>query len=486
MRDEDKKDEDVKTQSKKYEATVLRFLDNEIAASSNPVTVPIGQLDDVDMLVDSLLKESITATGEQETHQDPEPDEVDLLFAKIFRAQKETPPQNSKEAPEQMDPGLMQTPSPEARPVNEVSTDLIPREDIAKPEPEGTPHEEESPHEEVTTPSMQVPFLLPLGHETGKNRPEQDFEIPESESPDVAPIPVFALAPSKPARNMQVYFICAAFLCLLAGTGIVYFTGFKKSAPPESSKPVSSATQTAPVRSELALPSQDLPVHATDVKEPPPPPPGHNAGLKNPADLETGNSAKTSVSAKEGKRAVSEPIAPPPAPSPATGAPTPAAAADKGTSPTPPATGAIAANMPPPVTQNTVQLAASTLPSPPSSALMQPIVGATSDLARLMSSSQPSLRPPAPLRTATPAVALTRVLPQYPAIARKTHATGTVVLDILIDEHGKVVKATPTGGPSIFYTEAVSAVLRWRFKPATLDGVNTSSSIQVSLVFKEQ
>jgi protein TonB len=85
---------------------------------------------------------------------------------------------------------------------------------------------------------------------------------------------------------------------------------------------------------------------------------------------------------------------------------------------------------------------------------------------------------------ATPAAVISRVLPVYPEIARKSRTTGTVVLDVLIDEQGKVVKVTPASGPLILCPEAATAVLRWRFKPATLNGVNVSSSTQVSIVFK--
>jgi TonB family protein len=97
---------------------------------------------------------------------------------------------------------------------------------------------------------------------------------------------------------------------------------------------------------------------------------------------------------------------------------------------------------------------------------------------------QPSSPAPALPKKATPALVISRVLPVYPDVARRSHTTGTVVVDILIDEKGKVVKATPVSGPAILYAETVNAVLRWQFKPAYLDGTAVSSSNQISIVFK--
>jgi TonB family protein len=64
------------------------------------------------------------------------------------------------------------------------------------------------------------------------------------------------------------------------------------------------------------------------------------------------------------------------------------------------------------------------------------------------------------------------------------NANGTVVVEVQVDTQGKVSKVTPISGPSVFYQEAINAVMGWRFKPATLGGINTASSPQISLVFK--
>jgi len=60
---------------------------------------------------------------------------------------------------------------------------------------------------------------------------------------------------------------------------------------------------------------------------------------------------------------------------------------------------------------------------------------------------------------------------------------GTVVVDAQIDAQGRVVKATAESGPAVLRPEAVRAVLQWRFKPATLDGISVPSATKVSIVF---
>ena len=94
--------------------------------------------------------------------------------------------------------------------------------------------------------------------------------------------------------------------------------------------------------------------------------------------------------------------------------------------------------------------------------------------------------PTAPLsKTVVPAEVIKRVAPTYSVLARQTHATGTVVIDVLVDEGGKVAKTTPISGPTILVPDAINAVQQWRFKPAQVDGNNVSSTSRVTVVFKQ-
>jgi len=65
-----------------------------------------------------------------------------------------------------------------------------------------------------------------------------------------------------------------------------------------------------------------------------------------------------------------------------------------------------------------------------------------------------------------------RVAPVYPEIARKAGVEGRVILQIVVDEAGKVIEARPVVAdpPGIFEQDAMTAVMQWRFEPALKDG----------------
>ena len=60
--------------------------------------------------------------------------------------------------------------------------------------------------------------------------------------------------------------------------------------------------------------------------------------------------------------------------------------------------------------------------------------------------------------------------PIYPEAARRMRATGTVSVDVVLDESGKVVSAVATTGPAILRDAAVQAALKARFSPTKLSG----------------
>ncbi len=82
-----------------------------------------------------------------------------------------------------------------------------------------------------------------------------------------------------------------------------------------------------------------------------------------------------------------------------------------------------------------------------------------------------------------PAEPVSRAKAVYPAIALRTRASGTVVVEAHIDNTGKVIKASPVSGPAIFHDEAVKAVMKWRYKPASLNGVHVASKSKAEIVF---
>ena len=60
--------------------------------------------------------------------------------------------------------------------------------------------------------------------------------------------------------------------------------------------------------------------------------------------------------------------------------------------------------------------------------------------------------------------------PAYPAEAKASRAQGTVPVRVLVDELGRVVKATAESGPQALRSAAVDAARRCRFTPTLLSG----------------
>ena len=59
--------------------------------------------------------------------------------------------------------------------------------------------------------------------------------------------------------------------------------------------------------------------------------------------------------------------------------------------------------------------------------------------------------------------------PTYPAIARQIKLRGSVTVQVLIDESGKVVSAKALSGHTAFIDAAESAARRARFSPTTIN-----------------
>jgi periplasmic protein TonB len=60
--------------------------------------------------------------------------------------------------------------------------------------------------------------------------------------------------------------------------------------------------------------------------------------------------------------------------------------------------------------------------------------------------------------------------PIYPETAKRMRTAGTVTVDVVLDESGKVVSATATSGPTVLRDAAVQAALKARFSPTKLSG----------------
>ena len=85
-----------------------------------------------------------------------------------------------------------------------------------------------------------------------------------------------------------------------------------------------------------------------------------------------------------------------------------------------------------------------------------------------------------------PAVAVRKVTPVYPASARRFRVWGTVLLNVEVDQTGKVTRASAVSGPALLRPAAEEALMKWQFKPATVNGVNQRSTVSVSVTFSPE
>ena len=76
--------------------------------------------------------------------------------------------------------------------------------------------------------------------------------------------------------------------------------------------------------------------------------------------------------------------------------------------------------------------------------------------------------------------------PPYPPIAKAAGIQGTVAVQIVIDEQGRVVSAKATSGPPLLLNAAVQAAYRARFTPTVLGGqaVKVTGSITYNFVLR--
>jgi periplasmic protein TonB len=79
-----------------------------------------------------------------------------------------------------------------------------------------------------------------------------------------------------------------------------------------------------------------------------------------------------------------------------------------------------------------------------------------------------------------------RVQPEYPVLARRQEISGTVEVEVDVNEKGEVVLARAVSGPSLLRPAAEAAIMNWRFKPASVGGESVPSKAKVSVSFSLQ
>jgi protein TonB len=77
-----------------------------------------------------------------------------------------------------------------------------------------------------------------------------------------------------------------------------------------------------------------------------------------------------------------------------------------------------------------------------------------------------------------------KVDPMYPPQARVQGLTGSVVLEAEIGTDGAVRKVKVVSGPAMLADAAKTAIQRWRYSPAQLDGKPVPTEKQITVVFR--
>ena len=73
--------------------------------------------------------------------------------------------------------------------------------------------------------------------------------------------------------------------------------------------------------------------------------------------------------------------------------------------------------------------------------------------------------------------------PDYPVLARQARVSGVVVIEAIIDEHGKVTGMRTISGQPMLIPAALSAVSKRRYEPTILDGQPTPIDLRVEINF---
>jgi len=414
----------------KYETTVLDFLDREMA------TVQEAQQknqhsDELDALVTDLLKQVITEADQKNQGEDRPLFDDDELFSGLTSSQKQV--------------------------FGSISTDSIPEADKPADTDQSLLQAEPTPRVET-----QVTVRSP--------EPAGVFKAA------AVPAAVFGSSVT-PQKKFPVMIAAAAAVLVTIGAAAYFFTDISGKAPnvsepaaatqsvkPElqtARAPVSAATTNIgrPVQPVTAVSPKKVVGAAAQAKP----------GTTQPSVQQPGKPAVANAKAEQAPAVTAK--------GPAEEQPVVAQSVPVTPMPT-----QIAATIEkpssPPVSENPAPSVASSperKPTPP-----QQTASVSEPPAMSASLAAPPVSGANKLISAVP---LLQTSPVYPEVALRAKASGSVVLELQIDDQGKVVKATPVSGPAIFHNAAVAAVRKWRYKPASIGGVNVSSQSRVTMAF---
>jgi TonB family protein len=98
----------------------------------------------------------------------------------------------------------------------------------------------------------------------------------------------------------------------------------------------------------------------------------------------------------------------------------------------------------------------------------------------------PDTAAPLKPRIAVMAEAIKKVPPVYPPFARAQKISGKVEVEVEINDNGDVFRAKAVSGPDMLRPAAEEALRKWKFKPASVDGINVPSKARIAVNFNVQ
>ena len=76
-----------------------------------------------------------------------------------------------------------------------------------------------------------------------------------------------------------------------------------------------------------------------------------------------------------------------------------------------------------------------------------------------------------------------QIKPVYPELAKISRTEGAVVLQVLINKEGTVVKTEIVSGPALLTRAAQEAVKQWKYKPTIVSGQAVEVITRIKLQF---
>jgi protein TonB len=87
-------------------------------------------------------------------------------------------------------------------------------------------------------------------------------------------------------------------------------------------------------------------------------------------------------------------------------------------------------------------------------------------------------------KTEATVAVVSKVPPEYPVVAKQLKLEGTVELEAVLAEDGKVAEVRIVSGNPVLTKAAADAVRKWKFAPVTQGGKAVKAVAPVSLAFK--